>query len=199
MTQLGSVTKTAVTMPATGPAWKHWNLVALTGLTAYSTAVSWLAQQVMYPLYRAVGPGEFAAYHLQYNDAIPAPIVIPGFVGFASAVAFLWTRPAGVPRWAAALVSLGGVTCIASTVLLGDSHARPVGRHRPGSGDDRQPAVGEPGPHRGADALCRCPRLVPRPTAEPKPAEPESPFLPVTLDADPEGWHSARVRPTVGP
>lgn len=117
MTQLGSVTKTAVTMPATGPAWKHWNLVALTGLTAYSTAVSWLAQQVMYPLYRAVGPGEFAAYHLQYNDAIPAPIVIPGFVGFASAVAFLWTRPAGVPRWAAALVSLGGVTCIASTVL----------------------------------------------------------------------------------
>jgi len=110
------------TMPvgATASRWSHWrdwNLLALSGLTAHSTALGWLAQEVMYPLFRATGKNEFAAYHLQYNEAIVWPVIVPGFLGFASAAAFLWTRPAEVPRWAAAVVSLSGITCILSTVL----------------------------------------------------------------------------------
>lgn len=71
----------------------------------------------MYPLFRATGKSEFPAYHLQYNEAIVWPVIVPGFLGFASAAAFLWTRPPDVPRSAAAVVSLSGVTCILSTVL----------------------------------------------------------------------------------
>lgn len=99
------------------PHWRTWNLVALTGLTSYSTALGWLAQEVIYPLYRTVGEHEFPAYHLQYNEAIVWPVIVPGFLGFFSAAAFIWTAPADVGRWAARAVSLSGATCIASTVL----------------------------------------------------------------------------------
>lgn len=97
--------------------WRTWNLVALSGLTAHSTALGWLAQEVIYPLFRATGKSEFPAYHLQYNQAIVWPVIVPGFLGFTSAAAFFWTRPADVPSWAAAVVSLSGVTCIVSTIL----------------------------------------------------------------------------------
>ena len=104
--------------PAVRPrGWRHLNLAGLTALTGYATALGWQAQLVSYPLYRAVGDAEFPAYHRQYDRAIPLVVVVPGFVSFLGAAAFPWTRPADVPRSAAAVVALGGVVSIASTVL----------------------------------------------------------------------------------
>lgn len=97
--------------------WRHRNLVGLTALTAYSTALGWQAQLVSYPLYRAVAPADFAAYHQQYNQAIPVVVIAPGFLTFLACTAFSWTRPAGTPRPVAALVSVAGVTSLLSTVL----------------------------------------------------------------------------------
>lgn len=97
--------------------WRGWNLLGLTALTAYSTAIGWQAQMVSYPLYRAVDPASFAAYHQQYNEAIPLVVIVPGFVTFLAGAAFYWTRPAGTPRPVAAVVSVAGVTALLSTVL----------------------------------------------------------------------------------
>jgi len=97
--------------------WRHLNLAGLTALTAYSTALGWQAQVVSYPLYRAVGDGEFAAYHRQYNEAIPLVVIAPGFASFLAGSAFYWTRPAEVPRSVAAVVTVAGVTSIGSTLL----------------------------------------------------------------------------------
>jgi hypothetical protein len=97
--------------------WRHLNLAGLTALTAYSTALGWQAQVVSYPLYRAVGDREFAAYHQQYNEAIPLVVIAPGFASFLAGAAFYWTRPAEVPRSVAAVVTVAGVTSIAATVF----------------------------------------------------------------------------------
>ncbi len=97
--------------------WRHLNLAVLTALTAYSAALGWQAQVVSYPLYWAVGDSEFAAYHEQYNEAIPLVVIAPGFASFLAGAGFYWTRPAEVPRSVAAVVTVAGVTSIASTVL----------------------------------------------------------------------------------
>ncbi len=113
--------KTALALPRLSASrfdsWRHLNLAGLTALTAYSTALGWQAQVVSYPLYRAVGEEEFAAYHRQYNEAIPLVVILPGFASFLAGSAFYWTRPAEVPRPVAAVVSVAGVVAIASTVL----------------------------------------------------------------------------------
>ncbi|WP_088284285.1 hypothetical protein [Kineosporia sp. A_224] len=70
-----------------------------------------------YPLYRAVAPAAFAAYHQQYNEAIPVVVIAPGFLTFLAGAAFYWTRPASTPRPVAALVSVAGLTSLLSTVL----------------------------------------------------------------------------------
>lgn len=97
--------------------WRTWNLVGLTCLGAYSTAIGWQAQLVSYPLYRAVAEEDFLAYHAQYNHSIPAVVIAPGFATFLAAGAFLWTRPSSVPTGVAALVSGSGVVALLSTVL----------------------------------------------------------------------------------
>ena len=108
---------TTVPLAATDPSWRNWNLIGLTALTTYSTALGWQAQQVSYPLYRAVGDADFAAYHQLYNEAIPLPVILPGFACFVAAAVFPWTRPRAVPRWAAVTVGLAGLASLASTVL----------------------------------------------------------------------------------
>ena len=96
---------------------RSWYLVGLTALTAYSTGVGWQAQQVSYPLFGAVPASAFPAYHLRYNAAIPLPVIVPGFLSFLAAVAFCWTRPAEVPRPAAAVVAATGLASLLATVL----------------------------------------------------------------------------------
>ena len=97
--------------------WRRRNLVALTALTAYSTALGWQAQRVSYPLYRAVGEADVAAHHRQYDRAIPAVVIAPGFASFLAGAAFWWTRPPAVPRLAAAAVSIADTASLLSTVL----------------------------------------------------------------------------------
>lgn len=97
--------------------WRDWALAATAGLALYSTGVSWQAQFVSYPLFGEVSAGEFADYHLAYNAAIPLVVIAPGFLGFLTSAALPWTRPADVSRRAAAVVSLTGLTALASTVL----------------------------------------------------------------------------------
>ncbi|MET0459367.1 MAG: hypothetical protein ABW195_08965, partial [Ilumatobacteraceae bacterium] len=76
-----------------GAGWRPAYAVLLMGLSWWSTAVSWQAQFVSYPLFRSAGREEFAAYHLEYNDSIPFVVVVPGFLMFLAGVAFVWTRP----------------------------------------------------------------------------------------------------------
>ena len=108
---------TAASQRSRASAWRQRYLVGLTVLSAYSTGIGWRAQQVSYPLYRAVGTAEFAAYHQQYNSAIPLVVIAPGFLTFLAAMAFPLTRPRGVSRTAAAAVALCGMVSLLSTVL----------------------------------------------------------------------------------
>lgn len=102
--------------PDTRPRWRRWHLLGLTALTTYSTAIGWQAQVVSYPLFRAVSPGDFAAYHATYNESIGVVVVLPGFLSFLAGAAFYWTRPHDVPRPVAALVGVAGLTSLVSTV-----------------------------------------------------------------------------------
>jgi hypothetical protein len=111
-----STQPTRPTVAASAP-WRDWNLVVLAGLHAYSAAVGWQAQLVSYPLYRSVGPDDFLAYHAAYNDSIPAVVVAPGFLTFLGAIAFVWTRPADVPKREAWVVGGVGLVSLLSTVL----------------------------------------------------------------------------------
>ena len=63
------------------------------------------------------GTAGFAAYHLDYNAAIPWVVIVPGFTSFLACIAFPWTRPADVPRAAAWVVAAGGLGSVLSTVL----------------------------------------------------------------------------------
>lgn len=98
--------------------WRRRNLIGLAVLTAYSTALGWQAQLVSYPLFGAVSANDFAAYHDQYNAAIPVVVILPGFVTFLGGLAFYWTRPPDVPRPAAALVGASGLVSLLATVML---------------------------------------------------------------------------------
>jgi hypothetical protein len=105
--------------PAHGAAggWRTWHLVGLAGLSAYSTAIGWQAQLVSYPLYRAVGDDDFAAYHLQYDRSIPLVVILPGFATFLASAALPWTRPSAVSPAVARVVAATGLASLASTVL----------------------------------------------------------------------------------
>lgn len=113
---LPSLDHSSPAVSAGDPAWRHLGLVGLTALTAYSAGVGWQAQLVSYPLFRAVAPEDFLAYHAQYNAAIPVVVIVPGFVSFLAGVAFWWTRPSEVPRGLAAVVAATAATALVSTV-----------------------------------------------------------------------------------
>lgn len=97
--------------------WRTWNLVAVSGLSAYSAAIGWQAQFVSYPLFRDVPADAFAAYHEAYNRAIPVVVVLPGFLTFLAGAAFFWTRPDTMPRALGAVVSTASVVALGATVL----------------------------------------------------------------------------------
>lgn len=80
--------------------WRRWHAVGLTAVSAYSAALGWQAQVLSYPLFAAVSQDDSAAYHPQYNAAIPVVVIVPGFVTFLAGRAFSWTRPLTCPaRW----------------------------------------------------------------------------------------------------
>lgn len=97
--------------------WRSWQLAGLTALSGYSTGVGWQAQIVSYPFFATISAEAFAAYHQQYNRAIPTVVVAPGFLTFLTSAAFPWTRPSGVSRRLAAVVAVtGGLGGLLSTV-----------------------------------------------------------------------------------
>ena len=100
-----------------GPGWRRWYLAGLTALTGYSMGVGWQAQLVSYPFFGTVPAEHFAAYHQQYNQAIPLVVIAPGFLSFLAGVAFLWARPRDVPRPAAVIVAGTGLVSLLATVL----------------------------------------------------------------------------------
>lgn len=104
--------------------WRDLGLVSLTALTAYSMGISWQTQRVSYPLFRAVAPEEFVAYHKQYSASIPVVVIVPGFLSFLAGAAFLWTKPSEVPRVHASIVGAAGATALVATV------ARAIPMHR---------------------------------------------------------------------
>jgi hypothetical protein len=108
---------TPITLSAPGAGWRRWYLAGLTALTGYSMGVGWQAQLVSYPFFGTVPAEHFAAYHEQYNQAIPLVVIAPGFLSFLAGVAFLWTRPRDVPRPAAAVVAGTGLVSLLATVL----------------------------------------------------------------------------------
>lgn len=96
--------------------WRDLGLVGLTALPVHSTGVSWQAQRVSYPLFHAVAPQDFVAYHAQYNASIPVVVIVPGFLSFVAGAAFLWTHPSELPRLVASTVSAAGATAFVATV-----------------------------------------------------------------------------------
>ena len=100
-------------------------LLALTVLAVYMAGVSLMTSQVTYPLYAAVPAGSFVEYHRRYNSRIPLVIVAPGFAYFLACAALPLVGADDLPRWAAALVALGGLTALAATVTAAiPSHVR---------------------------------------------------------------------------
>jgi hypothetical protein len=97
--------------------WRDAALVALTAMTAYTTAISWQVQAVSYPLFRAVDAVQFPAYHQQYNETILWPVLIPGFPTAAAGVLFFWIRPARLSGRVAAVVSAASLASLLLTVL----------------------------------------------------------------------------------
>lgn len=116
MTQSLSLTAPAA-LPTHEPGWRRWYLAGLSAVTAYSMGVGWQAQLVSYPFFSTVPAEHFAAYHQQYNEAIPIVVILPGFLSFLAGIAFLWTRPRDVPRPAALVVAVTGLASLLATVL----------------------------------------------------------------------------------
>jgi hypothetical protein len=117
VTQISTTRPPATIASHKRASWRVVNLAAVAALTAYSAGVSWQAQLVSYPLYRAVSAAEFPSYHLAYNASIPWVVIVPGFLSFLACIAFLWTRPALIPLGVAALIALCGLGSILTTVL----------------------------------------------------------------------------------
>ena len=75
--------------------------------------VIWFVQVVHYPLFAAVGTSEFTAYeqqHQRLTTYVVAPLMLSEF---ATATAFVWLRPTGVP----VAVALTGLVIWASTFV----------------------------------------------------------------------------------
>jgi len=111
------ITEATRARAGTRPTWREVALVTLTVLTAYTTAISWQVQAVSYPLFRAVGSNDFAAYHQQYNEDILWPVLIPGFPTVIACGLFFWIRPDRVARLAAAAVTASGIITLLLTLF----------------------------------------------------------------------------------
>jgi len=103
----------------------HWLLVVLAILSVYNCGVIWPTQHVTYPLFQFVGPDQFLAYHLFYNQRITLVVIIPGFLFFLAPLALLVFRPPSVPLWAAIVsAALGGLALLVTATLEIPRHMR---------------------------------------------------------------------------
>ncbi len=84
----------------------------------------WLAQWVVYPLFRRVGVAEYIGYHRFYAQRIPLPVIVPGFASFVLPVPLAIFGPA-LPAWMhAANIGLGLVGLVVTVALEIPRHDR---------------------------------------------------------------------------
>ena len=86
--------------------------------------VGWLVQAVVYPAFRLVGPGEWAAYHASHLRAITPVVTVPWLVQGVSTVALLLVPAAGGRLAAAVLAGLALVTVVATVADALPAHRR---------------------------------------------------------------------------
>jgi len=78
----------------------QWLLLIVCALSCYGAGQIWLVQLSSYPLWAYVGENEFRAYHAAWWRGIWGVILAPATLLTAAAIAMLWLRAPGVPRWA---------------------------------------------------------------------------------------------------
>lgn len=80
--------------------------VASFAVAIWSMAQLWFAQLVIYPLFAAIGAGDYIAYHRSYSRRIPLPVILPGFASFLVPLLL-----AGLGPPAPYLVTAVNITC----------------------------------------------------------------------------------------
>ena len=89
------------------------------------TGVIWFVQVVHYPLFAAVGPERWDAYHREHSRRTTWVVALPMTVDMVSSLALVAVEPPGVSSWllaggAAAAV----VTWVATSTLAVPAHRR---------------------------------------------------------------------------
>jgi hypothetical protein len=103
-------------------------LLANTGATLYMAGLIWFVQIVHYPLFAAVGRGEFPAYSRAHQTLTTLVVGPPMLVEALTAGLLIVARPAAVPAWSAWTgLALVGVIWISTATMQVPSHARLVG------------------------------------------------------------------------
>jgi hypothetical protein len=67
--------------------------------TWYMTGLIWFVHVVHYPLFAAVGRGQFSAYEQRHTSLTTWVVAPPMLLEAATAVLVFWLRPPGVPEW----------------------------------------------------------------------------------------------------
>jgi hypothetical protein len=70
-------------------------LLANAAATLFLVGVTWFVQVVHYPLFSAVGPGEFRDYHLEHTRRTTYVVVVPMVIELLSSFALVAEPPAG--------------------------------------------------------------------------------------------------------
>ncbi len=78
----------------------YWPLIVALASTFYLVGLIWVVQLLVYPLFGAVGPNEFLAYHADHIQRIVGALSIPVLLQFGSAFLLLVIKPEAVPDWA---------------------------------------------------------------------------------------------------
>ncbi|MEM1203495.1 MAG: hypothetical protein AAGN66_09740 [Acidobacteriota bacterium] len=96
----------------------HLTFLLQLGATLALTGLIWTIQVVQYPLFAKVGAEAFTGYHVGHSQRITWVVVPLMLAELATALAWMTSRPAGVPAWAAWL-GLGLVAVVwLSTAFL---------------------------------------------------------------------------------
>ncbi len=70
-------------------------LLANAAATLFMVGVTWFVQVVHYPLFAAVGAGEFRRYHLEHTRRTTSVVVVPMLVELCTSFALVAEPPAG--------------------------------------------------------------------------------------------------------
>lgn len=100
-------------------------LVVHAAATWFMVGLIWVVQAVHYPLFAAVGGGQFAQYEAGHTRRIGILLVLPALAEIVTAALLLWSRPQAVP---VALVVAAGAMLAAVWIVTALVHAPLHGR-----------------------------------------------------------------------